>query len=156
MQIDKDIPPPVKNRSDSAKKSLKPSGRASYPFKDMVVGDSILIENEADWQKAVNAAFSHGKKHDKNFMSRRTTEGMRIWMIDEQYGKDGRNGKCKDGRGLAKKWPFLDMGVGQVVSYSDPILFSQVRAAVQYAKRTNGYRMRTRIKEGVLYVKRFQ
>lgn len=151
MQIEKDIPPPVKNRSQHSRSAMRPVGRITYPFKEMQVGDSILIENEPDWQKAVNAAFMWGKKFGVKFMSRRTADGMRIWRIDESHRKECE----KDGRGLAKKWPFLDMTVGQVVSYSDAVVFTQVRAAVQYAKRTKGFRMRTRIKDGVLYVKRF-
>lgn len=60
------------------------------------------------------------------------------------------------GRGAPIKWPFLSMAVGDMIKVEDSSEFASARAAAMYAKKSRGYRIRTRIKDGVLFVKRFQ
>lgn len=59
-------------------------------------------------------------------------------------------------RGAPRKWPFIDMVVGSVIQVSDSSLFASARAAVMYAKKAKGLKLRTKVKSGILYVKRFQ
>lgn len=60
------------------------------------------------------------------------------------------------GRGAPVKWPFLSMAVGDVIKITDSSEFGTARASAMYAKKSRGYKIRTRVKDGVLFVKRFQ
>lgn len=61
-----------------------------------------------------------------------------------------------DGRGAPIKWPFLSMEVGQLETVTDSSDFASARSAVSYAKKARGFAISTRIKGGVLFVKRLK
>lgn len=69
MKIDKDIPIPE-------------STAKSYPFKDMEVGDSIMIENAVMGGKEYSQARMHGHRNDKKFTARVVEGGIRIWRVE--------------------------------------------------------------------------
>lgn len=71
MIIEKNVPVPTAR-----------SARAKYPFKEMDVGDSVLIPDESKAKAAVNAAFMVGTRDGKKFTSRSTPEGVRIWRVE--------------------------------------------------------------------------
>lgn len=59
-------------------------GRTNYPFAEMEVGDSILIETGSGWKlqkRAQTAAYIHAKRHGRKFMSRMQEDGLRIWRV---------------------------------------------------------------------------
>lgn len=55
---------------------IKKSPAAKYPFHDMEIGDSFLAE-----EKTRKAAWKHGKKHNKTFVSRKVGEQWRIFRV---------------------------------------------------------------------------
>lgn len=65
MKIDKNVP--------------IPANRNKYPFRDMDVGDSFLIEG--DLAKTRGAATNWGKANNKKFSIQNTEEGYRCWRI---------------------------------------------------------------------------
>lgn len=69
MQIESNIP-------------VTPRTRAEYPFAQMQVGDSFLLETAEDGKRAAVAARHFGKRHNVSFV-RRTQPGgqVRIWRI---------------------------------------------------------------------------
>lgn len=69
MKIEKGIPMPT-----------TPS-RTQRPFAFMEVGDSVLIQDPADFTKAHNAAKQTGHRQGKGFTARREAGGLRIWRI---------------------------------------------------------------------------
>jgi len=60
------------------------------------------------------------------------------------------------GRGAPIKWPFLNMEIDQLEKVTDVSDFASARSAVAYAKKVRGYTISTRIKGGVLFVKRLK
>lgn len=61
-----------------------------------------------------------------------------------------------EGRGAPVKWPFLSMEVGQLEKVTDSSDFASARSAVAYAKKARGFTISTRIKGGILFVKRLK
>lgn len=59
-----------------------------------------------------------------------------------------------DSRGAPAKWPFLDMHEGQVITITDSHKFTCARSAIVYAKRVKGYKIKTKLVNGKLFVKR--
>jgi hypothetical protein len=55
--------------------------RQVYPFKDMKVGDSVLIENASHDHKAVSAAKMYFWRTDKKMTAKVVDGGVRIWRI---------------------------------------------------------------------------
>ena len=53
--------------------------RRVYPFGDMEIGDSILIEDEGKYKKARSAARSFSDRNSILLEYRITEDGMRIW-----------------------------------------------------------------------------
>ncbi len=54
-----------------------------YPFKDMIIGDSFLIqEPEEIWGKARKAAALWGKRHDRKYTTRQVDGGLRVWRTE--------------------------------------------------------------------------
>lgn len=79
MTIEKNIPIPPSNHT-----------RSKYPFADMEVGDSFLVE----WDKIRNkdrfqsylagSSYMWRKRHDRNdwkFTTRATESGVRVWRV---------------------------------------------------------------------------
>lgn len=66
MKIQKGIPIP-------------PSTRVKYPFAEMKVGDSFLIEGEGYPKLVYAAAYSFGNYHNKSFIVRRAPDCYRCW-----------------------------------------------------------------------------
>lgn len=60
------------------------------------------------------------------------------------------------GRGAPIKWPFLEMEIGQLEKITESAEFASARSAVAYAKKTRGHTISTRIKDGILFVKRLK
>lgn len=58
--------------------------RRAYPFGDMDVGDSFLVEgDDTDFARARNAASAYKRVHGYSFMSRRVADNaIRIWRIE--------------------------------------------------------------------------
>lgn len=76
--------------------------------------------------------------------------------LAEQAAPDDAGEWVGDGsKGAPRKWPFLEMEVGSIFKVHESDAFASARAAVMYAKKTKGLRLRTKVKSGVLYVKRF-
>jgi len=65
MQIESDVP--FEDNSKNRK----------YPWKDMQVGDSVLIEDNT--HSARCSAYSYGKRNSKEFRSRTEENGIRIF-----------------------------------------------------------------------------
>lgn len=60
-----------------------PSGRgssANYPFGDMKLGESILV-NDGKHKSAVSYAHRHAKDNGGKFATRKEGEGVRIWRL---------------------------------------------------------------------------
>ncbi len=70
FKIEKDIPVAPIERDTSL-----------YPWRNMEVGDSIIIERPEHQFTARSAASAYGKKHKMKFVSRKLPEGMRIWRV---------------------------------------------------------------------------
>lgn len=61
--------------------------KVTYPFRQMEVGDSILVKgNEAEQMKAINSARSLTKIEgdERYFIFDRTKDAVRIWRIDNK------------------------------------------------------------------------
>lgn len=67
------------------------TGRKSYPFAKMEVGDSFFVPGGATKYgagdtAAVNSARSHGRRHNRKYVTRTVTEhgvkGLRIWRVE--------------------------------------------------------------------------
>lgn len=65
MKIDKNVP--------------MPGAANKYPFRDMEVGDSFLVDGDA--VKTRGAATAWGKVNNKRFSLKNTAEGYRCWRI---------------------------------------------------------------------------
>lgn len=61
-----------------------------------------------------------------------------------------------EGRGAPIKWPFLTMEIDQLERITERSDFASARSAVAYAKKARGLNIITRIKDGVLFVKRLK
>lgn len=86
FEIEKDVPIPETRQGRGSK----------YPFAEMEVGDSFLVEPEEDPNLGVvdeeeyakvrgrvsNVAYKYGKDHDKKFTVRQTDEGVRVWRVE--------------------------------------------------------------------------
>lgn len=51
--------------------------RGSYPFKEMEVGDSFIVESSV----VSAAASAYGKRHDMQFKTQQEPKGTRVWRI---------------------------------------------------------------------------
>lgn len=69
FKIEKNVPRPHYN------------AHGKYPFKDMEVGDSFLINDNTKYQAVGNAASVFGKIHKRKFSIRKTPEGHRCWRV---------------------------------------------------------------------------
>lgn len=65
MQIEKNVPLPTK-----------------YPWEDLEVGDSVLIDEERVYNNARYSAYYHGKKTNKKFICRKEGTGGRVWRVE--------------------------------------------------------------------------
>jgi hypothetical protein len=61
-----------------------------------------------------------------------------------------------EGRGAPIKWPFLNMEIDQLERITERSDFASARSAVAYAKKARGFTISTRIKDGILFVKRLK
>ncbi len=68
MKIDKNVPMPTSQAN------------SKYPFWDMDVGDSFLIDGN-EVQSVRNASHMCGKRNEMKFTVRKTAEGYRCWRI---------------------------------------------------------------------------
>lgn len=68
---------------EKATEERQPSERVSYPFRDMFVGDSILINDFRRAESARVAAIQFSKRRGGSckFSLRKTREGWRIFRI---------------------------------------------------------------------------
>lgn len=76
LKIDEGIPVPERARSTWAK----------YPWKEMKVGDSFLIERVngeviAIVRDRANKAVQYAKKYGHEYCTRASDEGVRVWRI---------------------------------------------------------------------------
>lgn len=55
--------------------------RRSYPFKEMKVGDSFLVEGLDEIKRARSAAINYGRYHGKKFVTRSKDGSGRIWRV---------------------------------------------------------------------------
>jgi hypothetical protein len=55
---------------------------ARYPFAKMNVGDSFLIPENVSRSSAAVAAYRYGLANRKKFVTRKTSEGHRIWRVE--------------------------------------------------------------------------
>lgn len=62
FKIEKGIPAPAHRR-------------LNFPFKEMVVGDSVLVPDNS----AVYAARMHGYRHNMKFKARKEGDKFRVW-----------------------------------------------------------------------------
>jgi hypothetical protein len=56
--------------------------RCKYPFRQMEVGDSFLIEDEEQYKKVRSAASTWGKKNGVVFTTQVSEEGLRVWRAE--------------------------------------------------------------------------
>ena len=72
--IEKNVPVPA----------LVSLGPKKYPFSDMDVGDSFFWKYEKGKAKKSirNAAYMHGKRYGKTFVSRSEPSGVRVWRTE--------------------------------------------------------------------------
>lgn len=73
IKIDKDVPLLKSNQTGSATRK--------YPFNEMEVGHSFLINGGLDPEKVRQAAYGFGKVHGLKFAVRKTPEGLRCWRV---------------------------------------------------------------------------
>ena len=68
---------------DKASEERRPAERVSYPFRDMYVGDSILINDFRRAESARVAAIQFAKRRGGacKFSLRKSREGWRIFRI---------------------------------------------------------------------------
>lgn len=66
ISIDKDIPVPVKRRGKK------------YPYENMSIGDSFLIDN-LSIQVVCNLNYRAGKKYGGKYIARTEEGGVRVW-----------------------------------------------------------------------------
>ena len=54
---------------------------AKYPFKDLAVGDSFFVPDEAGMsgRRMHSTAYNYGKRYGMKFVARRVEGGMRVW-----------------------------------------------------------------------------
>lgn len=71
MQIDKSFPIPA---------SRKLRGARIYPFDQMEIGDSVLIDR-AKAGSAKASAIWYGNRTGKKFITRDSDQGRRIWRV---------------------------------------------------------------------------
>jgi len=77
MNIDKNIQmPPLELDESNGRISGK---RRIYPFAEMEIGDSILINDKDRYKKARSAARSFSDRNGIKLEYRVSEEGMRIW-----------------------------------------------------------------------------
>lgn len=65
-------------------KNIKPpASRASYPFKEMKVGDSFLVPNPStELSHSVRiSSYGYGRNNNKRFSVRKAEGGIRVWRI---------------------------------------------------------------------------
>ncbi|WP_353265785.1 hypothetical protein [Gemmatimonas sp.] len=67
LQIESNVPPPESH------------ARLRYPFADMYVGDSFLIEDPSMVKNARSAAWMYSKRHGWKFSCRKVEGGWRVW-----------------------------------------------------------------------------
>jgi hypothetical protein len=67
LQIESHVPPPESH------------ARVKYPFHEMTVGDSFLIEEPWMVKNARSAAWMHSKRHGWKFSCRKVEGGWRVW-----------------------------------------------------------------------------
>lgn len=61
-----------------------PKARVKYPFSQMKVGDSILVEGDYKTMvRARVAAYAYGKYYGKAFQVRMEGYGLRIYLVDD-------------------------------------------------------------------------
>lgn len=73
IKIDKDVPLVRPNQTGE--------GARKYPFNEMEVGHSFLINGRYDPKKVRQAAYGYAKVHRQKFAIRKTPEGLRCWRI---------------------------------------------------------------------------
>ena len=56
-----------------------PTFRVSWPFAEMKVGDSILVEDPGLTPRVRMAAYDFGKRNSRRFMTRSVEGGVRVW-----------------------------------------------------------------------------
>jgi len=56
-------------------------GRPLYPFKEMKVGDSFLVERPEDVILVRSAAYTSAARLGMKFSCRKAGDGMRVWRI---------------------------------------------------------------------------
>ncbi len=74
LKIENSVPIP-KATQDGAR------GGRIYPFNNMEVGDSVLIENAGHDHKAVTAAKAYFRRNGKKMTAKVEDGGVRIWRI---------------------------------------------------------------------------
>ena len=54
---------------------------AKYPFKELAVGDSFFVPDEAGMsgRRMHSTAYNYGKRYGMKFVARRVEGGMRVW-----------------------------------------------------------------------------
>lgn len=52
-----------------------------YPFRDMDVGDSVLVSGQTVGGSAYLSAMQHGRLNGKKFSGRTEEGGVRIWRV---------------------------------------------------------------------------
>lgn len=59
------------------------SGKTKYPFKEMEVGEWILVpfSSQADASVVRAAASAAGKRLSRTFRVEKTTEGFKVWRV---------------------------------------------------------------------------
>jgi hypothetical protein len=63
--------------------SYKNGRPASYPFRDMQVGQSIYIPaSEVFPRYAAKRAYAAGRRSGMKFVCRRDEEGVRVWRVE--------------------------------------------------------------------------
>lgn len=82
MQIQKAVPMP----NSLQKKGASPGRPSLYPFADMEVGDSVLVDGynaSTTGCPIYNAARSYGKNNGKRFSGKKEGEGkVRVWRVE--------------------------------------------------------------------------
>lgn len=70
VTIDRGVPVPMKRTYAS-----------KYPFVEMAIGDSFLLDGTLKTETVRSAASAYGKDHQKTFTVRMASDGTRCWRI---------------------------------------------------------------------------
>ena len=85
MRIEHGIPVPPRcagKQDRSAHGPWRMDRSSKWPFSELGVGDSFLVDDWIKFQSVQSGASTHGKKYGKKFVTRFVENGLRVWRVE--------------------------------------------------------------------------